>query len=409
MLGRDVAALYVWWKGTHAVFHRGYWLVASLYLVVDADLSAFQLISIGAAQGVAALLFEIPAGVIADASSRKWSLVVAHLLMGIAIIVTGLVTSFPALVATQAVWGVAWTFISGADVAWVTDELRDVARIDRVLTTAARWSALGSAVGLVVFGALAWGADRGTSIIVAGICIVVLGVVVALGFPEQHFTPATGARWSAARDILGAGLLLARRDRQIMLMFAATFLVNGAGEVFGRLYVRQLVDLGFPAKPDPVVWYTALGLVMLLAGALVLRVIEARIDGAQVARRSYAAACVLGAVGMIVLANAPDDVTAAVGVLLVGGISLTVLRLVGTIWVNRRTTSNVRATVHSLLAQAEYVGEIVIGFGLALVARATTVGVALTAAAALMLVAALLVVRRAERADTIETSQSTAE
>ena len=43
--------------------------------------------------------------------------------MGAGMLVTGLVTDFPALVATQMLWGLAWTFSSGADVAWLTDEL----------------------------------------------------------------------------------------------------------------------------------------------------------------------------------------------------------------------------------------------------------------------------------------------
>jgi hypothetical protein len=65
-----------------AVFHRGYWLVTSLYLVVDANLSAFQLLFIGTAQGLTALAFEIPTGVMADTISRKWSIVMAQLVMG---------------------------------------------------------------------------------------------------------------------------------------------------------------------------------------------------------------------------------------------------------------------------------------------------------------------------------------
>lgn len=390
MSGPDVAALYVRWKSVFAVFHRGYWLVASLYLVIDADLSAFRLVVIGVAQGVVALVGEVPAGVVADTVSRKWSLVIAHLLMGTAIVITGTVTAYPALVATQMLWGIAWTFVSGADVAWVTDELDDDARIDRVLAAAARWEAVGSAVGLVVFGALAWCADRGTAIIAAGASIIVLGAVVAVRFPERHFAPATTARWQASRAILRAGTRLARHDREILLVLAATFLVNGAGELFGRLYATRLVALGLPRRPDPIVWYTMLGLAMLLAGALVLRLVETRIDGADVARRSYAGACALGAVGMIVLAYAPNPATGAVGMLLVGGLSLTVLRLVGTVWVNRRTSSDVRATVHSFVAQAEYLGEIVVGFALALLARTTTVTVALFGAALVMVATSVL-------------------
>jgi MFS-type transporter involved in bile tolerance (Atg22 family) len=71
--------------------HRGWWLVTSVYLVVDAHLSASELVLVGVAQSLVALVFEVPAGVVADTISRKWSLVVSHALMGTAMIATGLV------------------------------------------------------------------------------------------------------------------------------------------------------------------------------------------------------------------------------------------------------------------------------------------------------------------------------
>ena len=61
---------------------RGYWLVTSVYLVVVADLSPAQLVAIGIVQGITVVLAEIPAGVLADTVSRKWSLVVADLRLG---------------------------------------------------------------------------------------------------------------------------------------------------------------------------------------------------------------------------------------------------------------------------------------------------------------------------------------
>ena len=39
---RDVAQLFVRWTCVRAVFHRGYWLVTSLYLVVEADLKPYD-------------------------------------------------------------------------------------------------------------------------------------------------------------------------------------------------------------------------------------------------------------------------------------------------------------------------------------------------------------------------------
>jgi MFS family permease len=115
MPDRDVAAIFVRWTCMRAVFSRGWWLVTSLYLVVEADLSPFQLVFLGTAQGLTGLAFEVPTGVMADTISRKGSIVIAHLVMGTGMLATGLVTAFPALVATQMLWGLAWTFSSGAD------------------------------------------------------------------------------------------------------------------------------------------------------------------------------------------------------------------------------------------------------------------------------------------------------
>jgi hypothetical protein len=55
-------------------------------------------------------------------------------------------------------------------------------------------------------------------------------------------------------------------------------MVNGAAEVFGRLYPKQLVDLGLPNRPDPIVWFTGLGIVSFTVGALALRIVEAYIS-----------------------------------------------------------------------------------------------------------------------------------
>src|SRR5205085_7844292 len=110
--GAAVSLRWVWWR---AALHNGWWLVTSVYLVVEAGLSASQLVLIAVAQSVVALVFEIPAGAVADAISRKWSLVASHVLMGTAMLSTGIVTDFRALVATQMLCGLSWNFASCDD------------------------------------------------------------------------------------------------------------------------------------------------------------------------------------------------------------------------------------------------------------------------------------------------------
>lgn len=392
-LGPNIATIFLRWSWLRAALHRGYWLVASLYLVIDAGLSPFQLVFIGVAQGIVALLFEIPAGVIADTISRKWSLVIFHSLVGISMVATGLVTAFPALVATQMLWGIAWTFASGADIAWLTDELNRPERTMAVLTAQGRWEQIGAASGMVGLGALAWATDRSTAMVTAGSMMALLGVYVAARFTEQHFTPTRTRRWRQGATILGRGVALARGDREVLVVFAATFLLNGAAVAFGRLYPKQLVDLGFPHRPDPIVWFTALGISTFLVGALALRIVEARIAGTGVARRVYAAACGIGALGVLLLTVAPNTVIGSAGVLLVAGVAWTVTRAVGAIWVNSRTTSDVRATVHSFLAQVKYLGEILCGIALSALALTTSITGAFAGACALVTCAGVMVAR----------------
>jgi MFS family permease len=375
-----------------AVLHNGWWLVTSVYLVVDAGLSPAQLVLIGAVQSGFALLCEVPAGVIADTISRKWSLVFSQLLMGTAMVVTGLVTSFPLLLATQVLWGISWTFASGSDVAWITDELDQPDGITAVLSRAARAQLTGAATGLIVLGLLAWVTRRDVTIVIAGAAMTALALYVALRFTEQRFVPVRTARWSASWTTFRRGLTLVRRSREILLIFAATFLVNGAWGAAGRLIPIRLLDLGLPSDPDPIVWFTGLGVIGLILGALALRVAGKRIDGAH-ARNAYALAALAGVVGMLLLAFAYDPVVGAIAVILVSGIVNPLTRLISAIWVNDRTTADIRATTHSFLAQLKYLGEIVCGLGVAAIAGLTNLPLALGACAVLFAATAVLMKR----------------
>ncbi len=389
---------FVRWNWARAVLHNGWWLVTSVYLVLDAGLSAAQIVAIGAVQGIFALCCEVPAGVLADTVSRKWSLVVSQVLMGTAMLTTGLVTAFPLLLATQVLWGLAWTFASGSDIAWITDELNAPDRISAVLTWTARAQLSGAATGLVVIGALAWATRREVAIIGAGAAMLLLSLYVVARFSEERFVPASGARWAASWTTFRRGLSLVRGSPDLLRIFLATFLVNGATDAAGRLAPKQLLELGLPIRLDPIVWFTGLGVVALVLGAVTLRIAGRRLDGEH-ARHSYGVAAVVGTVGAIGLAFAPTAISAAAALILVSGIAVPLTRVIATIWVNARTTSDVRATTHSFLAQAEYLGEVVCGLLITLVAHVAGLPVALAGAAALFALTAAIMRRPAAGRD----------
>lgn len=394
--GHDVTTTFSWWLALRGVFHRGYVLTSGLYFVVTAHLAASQIILLGTSVSLTLLLLNIPAGVWADSISRKWSLVIGQLLLGAAMVLTGLVTAFPLLVLTQVLWGWGWALLEGADVAWLNDEMNDPHRIARVLTASARWGVTGRATGMLTFGLLGWATNLATAIIVAGVAMATLALFVATRFTERNFTPTRVDRWGAALGIFRRGIRLARLDQEILLVCVATLMLNGATMV-AWLFPKQLINLGFPN--DPILGYTAIDMLSAALGVVALSVVEARIEGVGAARRYYAVACFIGVFGLVMLAIAPMALIGGVGVLLMNGTAATVTRPISVIWVNRRTTSDVRATVHSFLSQAESIGEICGGFVLAAFAQAHGISVTLLAAGALLVVTgSLMAWSRADRA-----------
>ena len=390
----DFATAFLRWTFIRAFLARGYWLATAVYLVVVAHLSPFELVMIGTFQAITVVVAEIPAGVLADAVSRRLSLVAAHVVMGAGMAMAGFVTSFSLLAVSQCLWGLGWALSSGADVAWLTDELDQPDRVDRVLAAQGRWDLLGNPPGIAAFALLAWLTTLSLAIRVSGVAMIVLGVTMVARMPETRFTPvAAGRRWRDSIAIFRSGVTIARRDRGILVVLAATFLVNGSTVAFGRLFELRLVALGMPTRPDPVVWFGLLTIAALVAGAGALRVVEARIDGFGFAGRAYAVSCAAGVAGMVLFALGPGLRAAAFGAFVTSGTAFPVTRTVGAIAVNRRTASGSRATVHSLLSQAEHVGEIVCGVALAVLAVSSSTTAALLGSAALLAGAGVLVAR----------------
>jgi len=329
--------------------------------------------------------------------------VISHVVMGIAFVLTGLTTDFVPLVLTQVLWGVGWTFTSGADVAWITDELDDHERVDRIVAARARWQLLAGMVGMALSGVIAWAFDLSTAIVVAGVGMGASAIFVMVAFTEHRFTPVTEDHFRAAMKIFREGVSLARRDSQILLVLGATLTLNSGAEAVDRLFNRRLVDLGFPDSAETIAWFTALGIVGVLAGALALRVIESRIDEQGAPRRFYLYGAGLAVVGTLVLAWAPNVWVGVAGTFVVRGVAWAIIPAVASIWVHRRTSSGVRATVHSFLGQAESVGEITGGMMLGAVAQWSTLPLALTGSAGLFLLTFVIVSRsRAGRAEQVE-------
>src|SRR4030095_16019174 len=114
--------VYLFIEISASMFFAMMFVVTSLYEATVAGLTPVQLILVGTALELSAFIFEVPTGIVADVYSRKLSIVIGYILMGLGFLVEGFFPAFLPILLAQIIWGLGYTFTSGAPQAWITDE-----------------------------------------------------------------------------------------------------------------------------------------------------------------------------------------------------------------------------------------------------------------------------------------------
>ena len=119
----SASTIYLILSGAGALFFALITTVNLVYQNEVAELNPLQLVLVGTALEASAFLFEVPTGVVADVCSRRLSVIIGVFLIGAGFLVWGAVPLFVTVLLAQVLWGVGYTFTSGATEAWIADEL----------------------------------------------------------------------------------------------------------------------------------------------------------------------------------------------------------------------------------------------------------------------------------------------
>ena len=378
-------------------------VVVAVYLVSDLELSPLQLVLMGTAMEATVFLFEVPTGVVADTYSRRLSLIIGFLGMGTAWLLVGVVSTAWLVIVLWAVWGLAYTFTSGAYAAWITDEV-GVDAVGPVFLRGARFSYVGAILGLVALVALGTQSVR-AAVIVGGAVQIACALACIFVMPETGFRrrpaaerkgPLTELRTTArtaARYVRAAPLL-------VMIIGIAVF-EGASSEAFDRLKEAHLIrNVGFPSigHLDQVVWLGALSAVAMLFGFFVVGALQKGFEHAgtrRLARLLFAFTALLaGSQLLFALTGSP---VLAIGAVLGVLIARQVMWPLWMTWVNQQVTdSSVRATVLSMTGQGDAIGQAAVGPVLGVIASAYGISSGL-AVGALLLLPALGLYARALR------------
>ena len=143
----DAHRVWLGYRGVEAFAFAVGWTVAPIFFVRELGFSPLELVLAGTALEVAYFLFEIPTGIVADTYGRRLSTIVGTIGLGIGFVATGLADGVGLVLAAAAFMGFTWTFKSGAEEAWITDEV-GVEHAGRSFHAGAQAARIGGLVGL---------------------------------------------------------------------------------------------------------------------------------------------------------------------------------------------------------------------------------------------------------------------
>lgn len=367
---------------------RGFWPLFFVRLVTEVELSPLQLVLLGTVMELSILTMEVPTGIVADVYSRKLSVITSFLVMGAAMMLSGVFETYWLLLVAQAMMGFGNTFETGAETAWITGELGSAEATEPVILHRARWQLIAGVVGIGLWAGLAAVTTLSVAIVAIGVVFMLWGLALLVIMPENGFVRTPGEGWSRSIQMFRAGLAQARNLSVLRILVIVVFIGGLAKEAIDRLDVQRLVDVGMPSTVDEVVVVGAITAVKLGLASVLLTVVGRRASGAGVVM-TMALLLIAVAVGVGLLAFAGLLGIAALGLVLQGGASFATQPLVTT-WTNSFAENESRATVHSFMGQSEAFGEILGGVALGIVAELAGVPTAMTVSMVLFAGAGLL-------------------
>jgi MFS transporter, DHA3 family, tetracycline resistance protein len=369
----------------------------SIYRIQSVGMTPFQLVLIGTALEASIFLLEVPTGVLADTYSRRLSILLGIAFLGLHYLATGLFTVFWAHLLIQILGGFGYAFISGAQQAWITDEIGQENAAKAML----RVAQFGNVAGIlgILAGMFLGSINLVFPIVLGSTLMLALAGLLFFIMPENGFKPTPKEDRNTFQHMFGTfkdGLHIVRSSRFLILVVGITVVFGAFSESFDRLNEAHFLNtIGMPGNFSPVIWFGFLSLLAIPLNVVFGEFIRRRLDVNN--SRAISRGLLAAEAGIVGCAF----VFAFAGSFWLGAMAFIILGLLRGIrhplqvaWINPHVESGTRATVFSMISQTDAIGQIAGGPALGAIADRSMRG-ALALGAALLL-PNLLLYRRAE-------------
>jgi DHA3 family tetracycline resistance protein-like MFS transporter len=359
----DPYRLHLWRIFLYSLASGLIWTAITVYSITVIGMTPFQLVIVGTALEVTIFLCEVPTGIVADLYSRRLSVIIGFFVVGIAYFMM-VIPTFIAMFIGHIVWGVGWTFISGAYDAWLVDEI-GMERAGQAFIRGEQVARIGSAIGIGGSALLATIALQLPMLIGAGL-IIGIAVLLLLTMPETGFKPTERPESSVFQKMRATfmeGFAVVRGKPTLLRILGVGLFFGLFSEAWDRLWQAHLLEtfnLAAMTIITPVTFIAGLNLIQLFLAVTGAEYLRRRLDTNNT-RRLTDTIMVLTAimVAALLLFGLAPHVAWALLAYFAFTISRNLIHPLFNTWINGQiTTPQVRATVLSMSGQMDAIGQL---------------------------------------------------
>jgi MFS family permease len=380
----------------------------AIYYIEELGLNPLQLILIGTAIELTVIIFESVTGVVADTYSRRLSIIIATFILGAAFIfegsilylsgstvVAGVLSAFVLLLIGEFIRGIGETFLSGADQAWLTDEVGE-GSVAKIFFRTNQLRLIASLIGIVISVALA-SIALNLPYLAGGLLYILLGVFLCIYMKEKNFERVEHADVNPLKAMSGtfiSGVSFIKNKPVLIMLLVVTIFIGATSEGFDRLWEAHLLEaFTFPSigSLDVVVWFGVIQFVGTLISIGAMEWYQRRFDVNQPKVIRYSLFYfTIGQVIFLVLFAVTPSFYLAIFCFWMLGINGSITAPIYQAWLNQQLESKSRATVLSIMGQGNAVGQGLGGPFVGVIATRYYIRTALVLSAMLLLPAVVL-------------------
>jgi len=250
-----------------------WWPIWVIYLKEERGLSQAQVTLIDIPFWLSIVLLQIPAAALADRFGRRPALIASGAAFAVAISLFGLASSFPLLLLSYLIWGLAFSLFNGTESAFIYDSLKAMGREDeyqRIYGRAWAINMVAAVAGTLIGAPLADATSLGFPIVLSGV-IAAGCALTALTFREPPRAETPIAHLSYAGIIRQSADLVKRQAAvRYAILFVGVIAIGSIAPLFffQPFLVEHGVDTG-----EVGLWQTPMRVVAIFGALAAARIV----------------------------------------------------------------------------------------------------------------------------------------